>query len=176
MSLGLSTRSLLETGKVQTRCPPLLEWRPKSTTAMTATATAFSRSGARACLRRVKKKKKVPLLSEGPHLPPPPAGEVLGRDVDAEVFQRLGAQMAVVRPLHGRTRIVALRVGLDAVDAQAHDVAKELADLVLGELVLARELQDAGQLVGRTRGEVFDGHVLELISRPISGPEGVVFL
>lgn len=53
--------------------------------------------------------------------------------------------MAVVRPLNTGIRVISLSVGLDTVNVQAHDLAEDLADLVLGVFILARKLQYLGQ-------------------------------
>lgn len=45
--------------------------------------------------------------------------------------------MTIIRPLHASIRIVALRVGLDVVDGETHDLAVGLADFILGHLVFA---------------------------------------
>lgn len=71
-----------------------------------------------------------------PHLEPPPAHKVLRRNIYPQVVQRLRRQVAVVRPLHARVGIVALGVALHALQGQAHDLRKQLADLVLGVPVL----------------------------------------
>ena len=84
---------------------------------------------------------RLELVSERPHLPPPPGREVLGRHVDSKVSQGLGAEVAVEWPLHTGVGVVPLGVGLDSADIEAHDLPEQFAYLVLGELVLARKLQ-----------------------------------
>lgn len=94
-------------------------------------------------------------------MPPPPADKIHRRDVDAQVPQGARAEVGVVGPLDGGPRLVALRVGLDPGYRQAHDLRQELADLVLGELVLGRELQDRWERGAGCRrgGEVLLGDV-----------------
>lgn len=69
--------------------------------------------------------------------------------------------MTIVRPLHARIWVVPLRIGLDILNAESHDVTKELADLILGELVLTRELQHLGQFrtLAVVHGQVFGSHI-----------------
>jgi hypothetical protein len=80
------------------------------------------------------------LLSESPHLAPPPAHEILRRDIDAQLAQRPRRQVAVVRPLNGGVGVVALRVGRHALERKAHDLREQLAHLPLGVPILGREL------------------------------------
>lgn len=77
-----------------------------------------------------------PLFPESPHLSTPPAGEIVCPDLDADIFQRLGAQVAVVWPLYTGIWIVSLGIRLNVLNTEAHDLAKKLADFVFGELVL----------------------------------------
>lgn len=83
-----------------------------------------------------------PLLAKRPHLPSPPTNEIRGRDVDPEVLERLCAQVAIEGSLHARIGVVPFRVGLDLGDREAHDLPKLLADLILGHLILAGELEN----------------------------------
>lgn len=85
------------------------------------------------------------LLPIRPLLQPPPCLEILRSNIDPQLFQRLGAQVAVIRPLCLGVRIIALRVGLHPIERQPHDLREELADLVLGVAVFGGELQDGRQ-------------------------------
>jgi hypothetical protein len=80
------------------------------------------------------------LLPIRSHLPPPPAHEILRRYVDAQLLQRSRRQVTIVRSLHAGVGIVALGIRLHTFERQAHDLREQLADLVLGEPVLGREL------------------------------------
>jgi hypothetical protein len=80
------------------------------------------------------------LVSEGSRVPSPPADKVLRRHVDAQIPQYLGAEMTVVWSLDTCLRVVSLCIGVDTVDGQAHDLAKNLTNFIFGVLVLTREL------------------------------------
>lgn len=77
------------------------------------------------------------LLAECANLTSPPAVEILGRNIDTDVLQGLGAQVAVIWPLHTGVRIVALGIRLDAIDVETHDFSEDLAYLIFGVLVFA---------------------------------------
>jgi hypothetical protein len=80
-------------------------------------------------------------VSESIHLPPPESRKVLGRHVDAQIFQRLRAEVAVEGPLNAGAGVVPLGVRLDAVHSDAHNLPEELANLVFRVPVLAGELK-----------------------------------
>lgn len=63
-------------------------------------------------------------VSKSPKLPSPPSHEILGRHVNAQVFQCLGTEVTIVRPLDTCIRVVPFRVGLDPVDGQSVDLCK----------------------------------------------------
>lgn len=46
-------------------------------------------------------------------MPTPPPHEIHRRDIDAQILQRLRAEVGIVGPLDGSPGVVALRVGLD---------------------------------------------------------------
>jgi hypothetical protein len=48
--------------------------------------------------------------------------------------------MAIIRSLHTSLRIIALSIRLHTIQRQAHNLRKQLADLVFRELVFGREL------------------------------------
>jgi len=93
------------------------------------------------------------------HLASPPSLEIVGRNVNPQVFECLGAQVTIVRPLYAGIRVIPHAIGLNSRRREAHDLPKYLAYLVLGELVLTRELEDLGQ-----RASVF---CLEILSRNV---------
>lgn len=67
--------------------------------------------------------------------------------------------MAIIWPLHAGVWIVALGVGLNVGNGQAHDVSKVLADLVLCHFVFARELERPGKRLAIPRVEVLGRHI-----------------
>jgi len=56
--------------------------------------------------------------------------------MDAQLLQRSRRQVAIIRPLHVRVGIVTLLIRFHALERETHDLRKQLADLVLGVLVL----------------------------------------
>jgi len=70
-------------------------------------------------------------VAESAALSSPPARKALSRHINADVLQRLSAQMAVIGPLHTRRRVVSFGVGLQPVDRYAHNLSKQLADFIL---------------------------------------------
>jgi hypothetical protein len=73
------------------------------------------------------------LMAERPTFAPPPTRERLCRNIDANVLQRLGTEMAIVWPLDARRGVIPSGVGLESVDREPHDLRKELADLILSQ-------------------------------------------
>lgn len=53
--------------------------------------------------------------------------------------------MTIIRPLHTRTRIIALCIRNHSLKRQPHDLRKDLADLVFSHLVFRGELEDGRQ-------------------------------
>ena len=82
------------------------------------------------------------LHSYGSTLPPPPTPKVLCINADANIFQRLCGQMAIVWPLDRCNFLfILLRSNwLHVRKRQALNLGKELANLVLCEAIFGREL------------------------------------
>lgn len=76
--------------------------------------------------------------------------------------------MGIVRPLHGRIRIVAFFVSDHPDKRQTQHLGQFLADLVLGHSVFGRELEDLGQMFGRPF--LLDG--LEVFDHDIAADSG----
>lgn len=110
-------------------------------------------------------------MPKGPNLPPPPTHKILCRDIDAKVFQSLRAEMTIIRPLHTSIRIVPFGICLDVINAQPHNLTKDLANLVLGVLVLARELQDLREGGRRLGLEAVYCDILPFVSSRRGGGE-----
>ena len=76
-------------------------------------------------------------VTKGMSISPPPSDEALCRDVDPQILERLGTQMAIVRTLNTSVGVVAFGIGLNTLGRDAHDFGKSLTHFVLGVLVFA---------------------------------------
>lgn len=65
-----------------------------------------------------------------PHLTPPPAREIHGSNIDAQILQCLCREVAIIRSLNTGVRVIPLRVRYHAIQRQAHNLRKELAHLI----------------------------------------------
>lgn len=102
-------------------------------------------------------------MTESTKLSTPPTQKITRANVDAQLLQRLGAKVAIVRSLHRSVGIVALGVWHNVVSRHAQDAPKELANLVLCHLVLARKLQDLGEAALVGSFDVLDSKICQLL-------------
>lgn len=106
------------------------------------------------------------LLAKRAHLSPPPVREVHRRDIDPQILEGLGAEMAIIWSLHTCIGIIAFSVRRDARRRHAHDLSEALANLILSHLVLTGELQDPRESLSIICLKVLVRHIFRRKSQP----------
>jgi len=89
----------------------------------------------------------------------PPTFEIHCSRVDTKILECLCRKMAVIWSLNAGIWIIAFCVCLHTIQGQAHDLCKQLADLIFCVVVFGRELEYGRQSRFVFSLEVFNGDV-----------------